>query len=668
MNSKQSSEQIPGGDGYFVTQVYRYHLARRGNFRDAEQLTRATFQSFKPAGGPWRGKEPALQLADARVNLFRSALRQQASLRHDSSGASLTEGDPNETQGELFVRARLAALADYWASLPGWQADALALASFGELDGRSISRVMRRGGAEIETLLAGQADMLQELGGLAGQVALPADFAVEIQAELDQMPTRASRPTLFSAGGLLDRVELPGWLSNQAARRVSQVAMGAMAVLALSFGLWTSIHASANTPRVNKYTQAPPTESVGSAAGSAANPAGGGNGNTGLAVYQPDPGLLVPPDQATCLKWQSDLTDLFHTSAPLGMVDNAPFDDPSTAGAEGVGYGCFVNFRPNGPATNLSLSRVQSFLTSQGYTRIGGVDTGCPTPPVSSSLYNFTNNCASTSSTTWVKKNQDTTQRVIVEMTGQEPFGGIPFGGGFFDGEPNGLSAPATTPVWSTQPKEGGPQNTSVPQNAGDPQSGSAQPNAYGPSGATATPTVDTAKSPFGTPAGPSLAASAPDPTATPENPWASQCLRYYTDGPCNPPSQAFQRRGITLRVGIATDAVKPVIDAFLNQWAFDQSTVTNLLAARLRASLPDVNAMDQAANIIRRPDLGVKITWQTVENTGREVRLQITVDQASALALPSQQSGPFLVVFSWVDQKWQVSALGPLSAPPAAN
>src|SRR5450759_16952 len=142
MNPTYPDPTLKGVTHRFVAQVYRYHLARRGNQREAEHLTRATFKSTVPATGYTPGGESSE--GAFRVAIFRAALRQQFATRHDRSGATLAEGDPNETQEVLFQRARLAALADYWAGLPSWQARYVAWLRFGVLQGRAISQLGKR--------------------------------------------------------------------------------------------------------------------------------------------------------------------------------------------------------------------------------------------------------------------------------------------------------------------------------------------------------------------------------------------------------------------------------------------------------------------------------------------------------------------------------------------
>lgn len=597
MNPTYPDPTLKGVTHRFVAQVYRYHLARRGNQREAEHLTRATFKSTVPATGYTPGGESSE--GAFRVAIFRAALRQQFATRHDRSGANLAEGDPNETQEVLFQRARLAALAEYWASLPSWQADVLALASFGELDGRAISQVTRRGLAEIETLLTGQARMLQELAGLAGQVQPPVEFVETLQDELDQLPRRVNRTPLSPIVNLFTRLDWAGWLHSLAARRVSQLAIGGAVVLLLAYGMWATFltQATAPTTSANLSTLAKTTGTAVSAHAV--------NANTGLDIVQPRPGLLVPPDQAICLHWQTVLTELIEASAPLAMIDNTPIDDPATSGMDGAGYGCFVDINPDGQLYRTNMSRIQSYLTAQGFQRIAAENADCPTPPATSSRYTFSNGCGGSRSASWINPKSDPQQRVIVELLSRWPT------------SPSSLYG-SNNPSNSPYPR--------APVSAGEQKAGSVLGTPIAP--------------PAGTPI-------AKDP-----------CLRVPSDGACQQPRESRPRPGFIFRIGIASAALRPLIDSFLNQWAAGQSGAAAYLTPELRANLPDLAAMDHLASITRRPDLGVKITWQMLDNSGHLVRLQLTVDQTSALALPSRHTGPFQVVFSLVNQKWQVSAL----------
>jgi DNA-directed RNA polymerase specialized sigma24 family protein len=390
-----------------IERVYRYHLARRGSEREAEALTRATFQSFYrhyddmapaiPAPGPLY-----------TVALFRAALSQQARLRHGGIDTGLVEGDPNQAQEMIYLRARVAALADTWASLPPIQGDLLALACFAGLDLPETSQVIRRDPAQVQAMLSAHGiDIRDNLAELASQITPRQDFSASLEVELSQLPRGRKRGPLHWAR----TIDWRGVLGGSGAQRTVKMAGGLVTAGLLIYGLWATF--SPGLPRASPTPA--PTQAV---------------ADTGAGAVNPLVGYLAPPDQATCLRWQSALTDLIRAPGPLAMIDNAPVNDPTTSGPDSIGFGCTVDLNPDGQVFRVNMNRVTTLLNEQGFTQDNAGAGDCPTPPSSSSISNFTRGCGFARGGSWVNLKANPPQRVILEFSGVRPYGGPLASGG----------------------------------------------------------------------------------------------------------------------------------------------------------------------------------------------------------------------------------------------
>ena len=566
----------------FVEPIYRYHLARRGSQHEAENLTRATFQSLFRSNRPARlGAMDGGRLSDL---VYRTAIRLQRAVRRGQVTDGLVTGDPNDEQPALFQRAQFAALAEHWASLPALQADALALAAFAGLDLGDIARLLHRSPASIQAILAAQGKAVASLGDLAGQARPPAEFTTGLADELTWAPAQGG-PASGWWTRLVTAVRFPLWGAGQWGKFTAASLAGAL----LGFGLWVTL-LNPGQPAAGALAAHVPQAQVVSATETPIPSLSADIGATGNAATV---GYLVPPDQTVCEDWRSSLSQLVDAPYPLALTDNAPIDDPSTSGPEGAGFGCFVDLTSDGPLFRVNMSSVQSYVTGQGFARLGTVSTPCPTPNGDSSLYSFEQACTPSRTTTWVSAKSSVEQKVVVELISQQPFrGGTDFG--FRRGTLVTPDSPTPTPYWSS-------------------------PDTYDP------------------------------------------CMRFFTGAPCTPDVNQLQQSRFILRVGIATTSIRQAIDNFLYQWAADQSGAMSLVSSQLRASQPDLASLDKLVGILRRPDLSVRLTWQVINNTGRQVSVMTNADEPSALALPDQHSDPFTVVFSQVSGHWQVSSVARL-------
>lgn len=572
----------------FAERVYRYHLARRGNDHEAEILTRETFKSLSGS------TQPASSRLSQVVLVFRTAFALQGAHRHGKDAARLAEADPDHAQDVLFQRAQIAALADHWAAIPSIQADILALTCFGGLDSREVGQVTRRNASQVQQVLEQQSAMLDQLADLAGRSAPPAGFASRLADELERL--------LQSGAGKRQRLRarLSAWLSwtlynlsNLAKRPAARIAAGGLVALAAGYGLFFTINSSPPLP-FSAYAQTPtPTQAAGvlSFPAPASSPSG-------------DPGILTPPDQATCERWQSSLTQLLGADTPLALINNEPIFDPNASGPGGAGIGCYIDLNPDGQPFRVNMQRLVSFFSTQGFQKESLPQSDCARLPPTSSLYSATRACGAQPGNSWVNPKTNPQEKIVLEFTNFR-----------------GLYAPD-----NAFGRGGLPSPTIIPTRPGEP---------YPP---TRTPDPNHPYYPY-----------PPFP-----------CPNGYSQAPCvsSPAPVANPRRNVVLRLGLAINATEPVINGFISQWAAGNPNALGFLTPDLRKTLPDLNALDRLAGISRRPDLSVKLTWQTVQNSGSQINLQAFVDQASTLALPGRHQGPFQVVLSQAAGQWRISSL----------
>ncbi len=568
---------------HFAERVYRYNLARRGNDQEAEFLTRETFQSL-PRITNSSPSNPA-----AAVIVFRAALAQQSIHRHGKDAARLAETDPDHAQELLFQRAQIAALADYWVTIPSIQADILAMACFGGLSGSELSQVTLRDPGMIHRVLAQQSAMVNHLTGLASRTNPPAGFTNRLADEFKNLPRNKPfrRLQFFSQLPIL-----ASWafykLTSFTQRTPVRIAAGGLVVLIAISALVFTV--SFPTPSVRTVQTPTPEAAVDNA-----------------SATSPDPGILTPPDQATCQRWQSSLTELLGAQAPLSLINNLPINDPNTSGPGGSGIGCYIDLNPDGQAFRVNMQRLASFFSTQGFQRETVAKNGCPTPPPSSSLYSAERACAYTQGNSWVNLKTSPQEKIVLEFSN---FRGL------------------YTPDNSFR-RGGAISPTVIPTPIGEPYPLSRTPDPKQP------------YYPY-------------PPFPCPNNAYSeAPCQSSPLAGPLPNP-----RRQVVLRLGVAINATEPIIIGFINQWAAGNPNTVGFLTPELRKSLPNLSALDRLAGITRRPDLSMKVTWHTVENLGNQLNLTAFIDQTSTLALPGRHQGPIQLVISQFQGQWWVSSL----------
>ena len=387
----------------FVEPIYRYHLARCGSQREAESLTRQTFQTlFRSTSSSRLEGMDNSQLSEL---VFRIAIHRQKAMRRGQTADALAEGDPNEEQQALYRRARFTALAEHWANLPPFQADTLALAVFAGLDEVEIGRVMRRSPSIIRAILVGQAEAIQPLNELAAEVRPPTEWMAGLADDLAHPTAQVRLPVLsFPLAG---------------ADQWKKFAAISLAGILLGYSLWATLLApSRAVGEAIVATSAAPAALAASPTPTPAPPSLTSSDPAGSAAVA---GYLVPPDPAVCQAWRTALSDLVKAPYPLALTDNAPIDDPSTSGPEGTGYGCFVDLTSDGPLFRVNLASIQSYVNNQGFKQIGSVSAPCATPPGASSLYNYSQGCNPERVTSWASTQSSISQKVIVELVSSWP-------------------------------------------------------------------------------------------------------------------------------------------------------------------------------------------------------------------------------------------------------
>ncbi len=132
---------------------------------------------------------------------------------------------------------------------------------------------------------------------------------------------------------------------------------------------------------------------------------------------------------------------------------------------------------------------------------------------------------------------------------------------------------------------------------------------------------------------------------------------------PCNSPScpTATFNTGthpILVNLSLATHELVPIVVRFFDQWAAGDKSILQSLDPNLRTGLPDLFSLDDAVGIQRASGSRPKFNWTVKDNSGQVVRLVVSADQTSVLALPYQAPAEFQMAFSKPTGQWQVSAI----------
>lgn len=168
-----------------IQPLFRFHLARCGDWLSAEALTAETLRLGRDwylAGG-LDGETP-------REWLFGLAIDVQARYRKARSLPPLPENELTPTPNQMECFARMAALAEAWRKLPPEQADALALTFFTGLSAEEVFPVTGVG----EELLQSLAAVWQSrIGGLAAEVQPVGYFEGHLLNTLREEPPRKAQ-------------------------------------------------------------------------------------------------------------------------------------------------------------------------------------------------------------------------------------------------------------------------------------------------------------------------------------------------------------------------------------------------------------------------------------------------------------------------------------------
>lgn len=156
-----------------ITPLFRYHLARSGDWQTAEALTAETMRLGRDwfAAAGLDGETPSEWL-------FGLAAALQEQHRRTKNLPPLTENGLNPTPDQLEQFAGMAALAEAWRKLPAEKADALALKFFGKLNADEVFLITGLDDEQITPLVGvwtgavGELpELVQPVGYFAGHLA-----------------------------------------------------------------------------------------------------------------------------------------------------------------------------------------------------------------------------------------------------------------------------------------------------------------------------------------------------------------------------------------------------------------------------------------------------------------------------------------------------------------
>ena len=327
----------------WVEGVYRFHLARCGDWLDAETLTAQTFLDAYLSGT--RGPAGLLRLAIARQARHRSGVHLGEGYPEDRAAE-----DGETEQDRLLQRARITALQDYWSKLEPAQADAVALACFAGLDLATIARTHFAPLSQVNTWLDSQAEVAVQLAELGAVTPVPDGYKSELIAALSQVS-----PPDWGQRQLEQTSQRLKWLAYQVRPGLShfrRFAFVGLVVLLVGFGVLSTLN-KAKKPPATLTTLVKPQPAT--------------------QTPQQDleaVGFLLPPDLKVCQDWQRRLSWLTGGEATLNPTST--FNDPSGTGADFYGKGCFItlNTALAAGANTLAIQKqLVDWLTKDGFKR-----------------------------------------------------------------------------------------------------------------------------------------------------------------------------------------------------------------------------------------------------------------------------------------------------------
>ncbi len=138
----------------YVTRVYRYHMARAGNAKDAEDLTSQTFVAALEAIKSFRGDGSfaawILGIASKKRLMFFRGRKPEVPL----DDALHLPSPSLPTDKAAYQRLRLQFIAHALKTISPDRAEAVILSYFGGLSNQEISRALRKSEAAVKMLVS----------------------------------------------------------------------------------------------------------------------------------------------------------------------------------------------------------------------------------------------------------------------------------------------------------------------------------------------------------------------------------------------------------------------------------------------------------------------------------------------------------------------------------
>ena len=156
----------------YVTRVYRYHMARTGNVKDAEDLTSQTFISALEGLKSYRGDGSfaawILGIASRKRLMFFRGRKPEVPL----DDALHLPSPSLPTDKAAYQRLRLESLARALKTISPERAEAVVLSYFGGLSNQEIGATLRKSEAAVKMLVSRGLQDLRERTSLRMEVEL----------------------------------------------------------------------------------------------------------------------------------------------------------------------------------------------------------------------------------------------------------------------------------------------------------------------------------------------------------------------------------------------------------------------------------------------------------------------------------------------------------------
>ncbi|HMN62023.1 MAG TPA: hypothetical protein PJ988_16760, partial [Anaerolinea sp.] len=237
-----------------ILPVFRFHLARCGDWQEAQALTHETFRRAQP----WFSRRVSAS-GQELAWLFGIAVWVQSHIRRKVDVGDAIGDDMRPLQEQVAAFVTVSEISETWSRLPVRTADALALFIFAGLDLDVVAQIVGWSALDIRTRLSRLVDQQTDQRLLASSLQPVGYFAGRLENELREMPQSRATARRRGAGPAFWRFS---YVSSQAMGAAGRGIPLVFFVVLLLGAVWAITNPQFQRPAVIPTPTVPPNISA----------------------------------------------------------------------------------------------------------------------------------------------------------------------------------------------------------------------------------------------------------------------------------------------------------------------------------------------------------------------------------------------------------------------